>query len=130
MDIFTKVLLIIVALIHIYFLTQQMLSWDKNREKFDNYTDGKLAKVLAGNQGLYNGFLAAGMLWGYFLPTYSLEIWTFFLGFIAIAGIYGSVSLSLGGDNPSEPRQVRPLAFLVQTIPAAIALICLWIFRF
>ena len=129
MDIFTKALIVIVGLIHVYFLTQQMLGWDKNREKFKDYTDGKLAKVLAGNQGLYNGFLAAGILWGYFSPAYSLEIWTFFLTFIAIAGIYGSVSLSVGGDKPSEPRKVYSLAFLFQTIPAAIALICLWVFR-
>jgi putative membrane protein len=77
---------------------------------------------------LYNGFLAAGMIWGWLSPAHSVEIWTFFLVFIAIAGIYGSVTLSLGSDAPEQPRKLRPLAIFVQTIPAMIALICLRIF--
>jgi putative membrane protein len=118
-----------VGLIHFYFLIQQIFQWDKRRARFDNFSDSQIAKVLASNQGLYNGLLTAGMLWGWLSPTYSVEIWTFFLIFIVIAGIYGSVTLSLGSDIPEQPRQVRPLAFLVQTIPAIMALVCLRIFN-
>jgi putative membrane protein len=119
------ILISLVGLIHIYFLIQQMFRWESASGKFTNFTEKQLTKVLAGNQGLYNGFLAAGMLWGWLSPTYSLQIWTFFLTFIAIAGVYGSVTLSLGGDVPEQPRQFRFLAILFQTVPAVIALICL-----
>jgi putative membrane protein len=126
------VLISLVGLIHIYFLIQQMFRWesvigkDKSGEdKFANFTEKRLTKVLAGNQGLYNGFLAAGMLWGWLSPTYSLQIWTFFLTFIAIAGVYGSVTLSFGGDVPDKHHPLRLKAILFQTVPAVIALICL-----
>jgi putative membrane protein len=114
-----------VGLIHFFFLTKQMFQWDKMRMRFNNFSDGQIAKVMASNQGLYSGFLAAGMLWGWLSPANSIEIWTFFLSFIAIAGIYGSLTLSLGSDSSVEPRKLRPLAILVQTVPAIIALICL-----
>jgi putative membrane protein len=116
-------LIVIVALIHVFFLTQQMFQWDKGRKRFDNFSDGQIAKVLASNQGLYNGFLAAGMVWGWLSPANSVEIWTFFLSFIAIAGIYGSVTLTVGSDSPNKPYQPKPLAIIAQTIPAIIALI-------
>jgi putative membrane protein len=119
------VLIGFVGFIHFFFLTKQMFQWDKMRMRFDNFSDGQIAKVMASNQGLYNGFLAAGMLWGWLSPANSVEIWTFFLSFIAIAGIYGSVTLSLGSDISVEQRKLRPLAILVQTIPAIVALICL-----
>jgi putative membrane protein len=116
-------LIVIVALIHVFFLTQQMFRWTKGRERFDNFSDGQIAKVLASNQGLYNGFLAAGMLWGWLSPSHSVEIWTFFLSFIAIAGIYGSITLTVGSDIPNKPYKLKPLAIIAQTIPAIIALI-------
>jgi putative membrane protein len=133
------ILISLVGLIHIYFLIQQMFRWESvigedkpvEDKPFANFTDKRLTKVLAGNQGLYNGFLAAGMLWGWLSPAYSLQIWTFFLTFIAIAGVYGSVTLSLGGDVPDKSgkqTRLRPLAILFQTVPAIITLICLRIF--
>lgn len=122
------VLIGFVGLIHFFFLTQQIFQWDKGRKRFDNFSDGQIAKVLASNQGLYNGFLVAGMLWGWLSPANSVEIWTFFLSFIAIAGIYGSVTLSLGSDIPEQPRKLRPLAILLQTVPSIAALVCLQIF--
>jgi putative membrane protein len=122
------VLIGFIGLLHVYFLTQQIFQWDKRRTRFDNFSDGQIAKVLASNQGLYNGLLAAGMLWGWLSPANSVEIWTFFLSFIAIAGIYGSATLSLGSDDPAKPYKLRFLAIFVQTIPAVIALICLRIF--
>jgi putative membrane protein len=117
------VLIGLVGLLHVFFLTQQMFRWDKGRERFDNFSDGQVAKMLASTQGLYNGFLAAGMLWGCLSPTHSVEIWTFFLSFIAIAGIYGSVTLTIFSDNPAKPYKLRPTAIIIQTIPAIIALI-------
>jgi putative membrane protein len=116
-------LIVLVAAAHVFFLTQQIFRWDKGRERFDNFSDGQIAKVLASNQGLYNGFLAAGMLWGWLSPANSVEIWTFFLSFIAIAGIYGSVTLTVSSDHPNKPYKLRPLAIIAQTIPAIIALI-------
>ncbi len=112
-----------VGLIHFFFLTKQMFQWDKMRMRFNNFSDGQIAKVMASNQGLYNGFLAAGMLWGWLSPANSIEIWTFFLSFIAIAGIYGSVTLTVGSDSPDKPYKLRPIAIISQTIPAIIALI-------
>ncbi len=117
------VLIGFIGLLHMYFLTQQIFQWDKRRTRFDNFSDGQIAKVLASNQGLYNGLLAAGMLWGWLSPANSVEIWTFFLGFIAIAGIYGSVTLTVGSDNPPKPYKLRILAIVAQTLPAIIALI-------
>ena len=113
----------LVAAIHFFFLTQQIFRWDQGRKRFDNFSDGQIVKVLASNQGLYNGFLVAGMLWGWFSPTNSTEIWTFFLSCIAIAGIYGSVTLTVGSDLPNKPYKLRLLPIIIQTIPAIVALV-------
>jgi putative membrane protein len=122
------VLIGFVGFIHFFFLTKQMFQWDKMRMRFHNFSDGQIAKVMASNQGLYNGFLAAGMLWGWLSPANSVEIWTFFLSFIAIAGIYGSITLTTGSDIPNKPYRFRPLAIIAQTIPAIIALILVRLF--
>jgi putative membrane protein len=123
MKIFMHSLIGLVAVAHFFFLTQQIFRWDQGRKRFDNFSDGQIAKVLASNQGLYNGFLVAGMLWGWFSPSHAVEIWTFFLSFIAIAGIYGSVTLTVSSDDPNKPYKLRPLPIIAQTIPAIIALI-------
>src|SRR6202047_2352524 len=72
--------------------------------------------VLAANQGLYNGFLAAGLVWGLVqgVPGFSLEIKTFFLLCVIVAGIYGAATVS---------RRI----LYVQATPAAVALILLWL---
>jgi putative membrane protein len=122
---FIKILIGIIAFIHIAFLVLEMFLWDKDsvQENFQDFTDKQLVKVLANNQGLYNGFLAAGLIWGLLSPHYSVEIWTFFLCCIAIAGIYGSISLTLGGATP----KFRPTAPLAQTLPATITPSVLWL---
>jgi putative membrane protein len=114
-----NVLVALVAALHVYFLVLEMFLWSKplGLKTFGN----SLAKatdsaVLAANQGLYNGFLAAGLVWGLVqgVPGFAFEIKTFFLLCVIVAGIYGAVSVS---------RRI----LWVQAAPAAIALILLWL---
>ena len=69
-------------------------------------------KAMAANQGLYNGFLAAGLIWTFFIEDslWQFYVATFFLGCVIIAGIYGAVSVS---------KRI----FIVQAIPAILALV-------
>ena len=89
----------LVALLHVYFLVLEMFLWTTPRglRTFGN-TQAKAndTAVLAANQGLYNGFLAAGLFWGllYPIPTFALEIKTFFLLCVILAGVYGAYSVS------------------------------------
>lgn len=110
-----KVLIGIIAMIHGGFLALEMFFWSTPavQGKFQTFTPEEMATILAGNQGLYNGFLAAGLLWGLLDQEKSFSIWGFFLSCIAIAGAYGSFSLG------------RPTALLIQTVPAIIALLFL-----
>ena len=114
-----NVLVALVALLHVYFLVLEMFLWTRplGLKTFRN-TPEKAADsaVLAANQGLYNGFLAAGLVWGLVqgAPGFSLEIKTFFLLCVIVAGIYGAATVS---------RRI----LYVQAAPAAIALILLWL---
>ena len=114
-----NVLVALVAALHVYFLVLEMFLWIKplGLKTFRN-TPEKAADsaVLAANQGLYNGFLAAGLVWGLVqgVPGFSLEIKTFFLLCVIVAGIYGAATVS---------RRI----LYVQAAPAAIALILLWL---
>lgn len=119
MNILTKILVGIIALLHLGVLTLEMFLWSTPlvQDKFKDFTPAELAAILAANQGLYNGFLAAGLVWGLLDKQKSFSIWVFFLSCIAIAGIYGSFSLG------------RPTAVLLQTIPAVIALLLLVLTR-
>lgn len=119
MNILTKILVGIIALLHLGVLTLEMFLWSTPlvQDKFKDFTPEELAAILAANQGLYNGFLAAGLVWGLLDKQKSFSIWVFFLSCIAIAGIYGSFSLG------------RPTAVLIQTVPAVIALLFLVLTR-
>lgn len=105
-------LIIFVALEHLYFLYLEMFLWTKTRTmKIFGIRDKKLAedtKVLAANQGLYNGFLSAGLLVSVVFNEENVSI--LFLSFVIIAGIYGSFST----------KNIR--LFIVQGIPALIAI--------
>ncbi len=106
----------IVALIHVYILILEMVLWDtpRGRKAFGTTEEfSKASKVLAANQGLYNGFLAAGLLWGVWLGEAGDPIKIFFLLCVAVAGIYGAITVS---------RRI----LVVQTVPAAIALLAVW----
>ena len=112
-------LVALVAALHVYFLILEMFLWTKplGLKTFRN-TPEKAADsaVLAANQGLYNGFLAAGLIWGLLqgTPAFALEIKAFFLLCVIVAGVYGAVTVS------------RRILF-VQAAPAAVALILLWL---
>lgn len=105
----------LVALLHLYFLVLEMFFWDKplGLRIFGNKLEfAKESKVLAANQGLYNGFLAAGLLWGLGLGPAGLHIKLFFLACVLVAGVFGALTAS------------RKILF-VQAIPAAMALVLL-----
>jgi putative membrane protein len=112
-------LVALVAALHVDSRILEMFLWTKplGLKTFRN-TPEKAADsaVLAANQGLYNGFLAAGMIWGLLqgTPAFALQIKTFFLLCVIIAGVYGAVTVS---------RRI----LLVQAMPAAVALILLWL---
>ena len=106
------VIIILVIILHIYFLVLEMFLWDKpyGRKAFGLSADfATQSKALAANQGLYNGFLAAGLIWGLYLGESDFSIKVFFLSCIIIAGIFGGMTVS------------KKIMF-VQAIPAAIAL--------
>jgi putative membrane protein len=108
----TNLLIAVIALLHLYILVLEMFLWEKpaGLRAFRNTPEKAVAtRVLAANQGLYNGFLAAGLLWGLWLGDAGLHIKIFFLLCIAIAGIYGAVTAA---------RKI----IVIQTVPAVIAL--------
>jgi putative membrane protein len=112
-------LVALVAVLHVYFLVLEMFLWTKplGLKTFRNSPE-KAAEtaVLAANQGLYNGFLAAGLAWGLLhgAPAFGFQIKAFFLLCVIVAGIYGAATVS---------RRI----LYVQAAPAAIALILLWL---
>jgi putative membrane protein len=106
----------LVALIHLYIVVLEMFLWDTPRgRKAFGTTEAfaKESKVLAANQGLYNGFLAAGLIWGIYLGDAGDPVKIFFLLCVAVAGAYGAATVN-----------VRIL--LIQTVPALIALAAVW----
>jgi putative membrane protein len=114
-----NVLVALVALLHVYFLVLEMFLWTKPLglktfgQSLEKATD---SAVLAANQGLYNGFLAAGLIWGLVHPNpaFGFQTKAFFLGCVIVAGVYGAATVS------------RRILF-VQAAPAALALIVLWL---
>ena len=114
MAIISAILVGIVALEHIYILVLEMFMWTTPRAgKAFGLTKAfaEESKSLAANQGLYNGFLAAGLIWGLFHPNSSFahQIELFFLICVAVAAIYGSMT-------------VKRSILLVQGLPAFVAL--------
>jgi len=102
----------VVALLHVYFLVLEMFLWDKPaglRTFGQTLEAAKGSKVLAANQGLYNGFLAAGLVWGLILGPSGTSVKLFFLGCVLIAGLYGAATAS------------RKILF-VQALPAAVGI--------
>jgi len=105
----------LIALVHIYILVLEMFLWDKpaGLRAFDQTREAATAsKVLAANQGLYNGFLAAGLFWGLSLGATSTAVKVFFLCCVLVAGLYGAATAS------------RKILY-VQAVPAAIGLVLL-----
>ena len=105
----------LVAVLHLGFLILEMFLWDKafGRKVFHLAPDfAKASKTLAANQGLYNGFLAVGLVWGLWLGAAGRDVKVFFLGCVIVAGVYGAYSVN---------RRI----LLVQALPAIAAMILL-----
>ena len=103
----------LVALLHAYFLVLEMFLWTKptGRRVFKTTPEfAEASKVLAANQGLYNGFLAAGLLWSISLGATGDTIRLFFLGCVVVAGVYGAATVG------------KKILF-VQALPAAVAIV-------
>jgi putative membrane protein len=102
----------VVALIHVYILVLEMFLWTRpaGRRAFGLTPEfAQASRVLAANQGLYNGFLAVGLFWS-LLPGAPAGVAVFFLGCVLVAGVYGAATAS------------RKILF-VQALPAAVALL-------
>lgn len=105
-------IIVVVILLHIYFLVLEMFLWEKPiglRTFRQTREAARTTRVLAANQGLYNGFLAAGLIWGLLLGPTGTAVKVFFLVCIAIAGIFGAITAN------------RRILF-AQTMPAAAGL--------
>jgi putative membrane protein len=114
-----NLLVALVAVLHVYFLILEMFLWTKplGLKTFHNTPEkAQESAVLAANQGLYNGFLAAGLIWGLVqaVPGFAFQIKVFFLLCVIVAGVYGAATVS---------RRI----LYVQAAPAALALILLWL---
>jgi putative membrane protein len=107
----------LVALLHVYFLVLEMFLWTKpaGLRAFGQTLEAATAsKVLAANQGLYNGFLAAGLVWGLALGPQGTSVKVFFLACVLVAGVYGAATAS------------RKILF-IQALPAAVGLALVWL---
>ncbi|MBK9272336.1 MAG: DUF1304 domain-containing protein [Saprospiraceae bacterium] len=108
-------LILLIALLHLYILYMEMFAWESMGKKtFRGAMPEEMfkpTKILAANQGLYNGFLAAGLVWSLIIsdPNWSENVAIFFLLCVAVAGIYGGFTAS---------RKI----FYVQTVPALLTL--------
>ncbi len=121
MEIVISVVIGLVAFLHLYFLYFEMFAWTTKGPKIFREFPKDLfpkTKSMAANQGLYNGFLAAGLIWTFFIQD---EIWKynialFFLGCVAVAGLYGSATVS------------KKILF-IQALPALIGITLILIYR-
>ena len=107
-----KIVVGLVALLHVYILVLEMFLWTtpRGRKAFGTTPEfAEASKVLAANQGLYNGFLAAGLFWGLAMGSAGRPVQLFFLGCVLVAGLYGAATAS------------KRILF-VQAVPAAIGL--------
>ncbi|MBX7228713.1 MAG: DUF1304 domain-containing protein [Burkholderiaceae bacterium] len=117
MSLAATIVVSLIAVLHVYILVLEMFLWDKPaglRAFKQTPESAAITKVLAANQGLYNGFLAAGLFWGLYLGAAGTHIKIFFLTCIAIAGIYGAISVG------------RKILF-IQTVPAFIGLVLIYL---
>ena len=118
MSVAANLLVTLVALLHLWFLVLEMFLWTKplGLKTFRNTLEkAQSSAVLAANQGLYNGFLSAGLVWGLIAtdPGLGFAVKNFFLGCVLVAGVFGAATVS---------RRI----FMVQAAPAILALGLLW----
>ena len=110
----TNIIIGFVALLHLYILWLEMFAWTtRGRKVFRNFPQELFepTRVMAANQGLYNGFLAVGLIWTFFIenPEWKANAAVFFLSCVAVAGVFGALTAS---------RKI----FFVQALPALIGL--------
>lgn len=114
-----KILIVIVAMEHLYILWLEMFAWTTaGRRTFKSMPADMFEKTksLAANQGLYNGFLAAGLIWSLIIQDnmWSQHVATFFLACVMTAGVYGAISVQ------------RSILF-IQALPATLALVAIYL---
>ncbi|MEX8191735.1 DUF1304 domain-containing protein [Comamonas guangdongensis] len=117
MSLVSSIAVAAVALIHLYILVLEMFLWTRpaGRKAFGLTPEfAEQTRVLGANQGLYNGFLAAGLIYGLVQGASGLAFQAFFLICVLVAGVFGAVTAS---------RKI----LVVQAIPAAFALVLLWL---
>jgi putative membrane protein len=120
MELLSKILIALIAFEHLYILYIEMFAWEtKGKKIFKGALSSDLfkpTKVLAANQGLYNGFLVTGLIWTFFISDveWNKKISIFFLTCIVIAGVYGALSAT---------KKI----FFVQALPGIIALIIVFL---
>ena len=120
MEIIAKILIAVVALEHLYILWMEMFAWEtQGKEVCKDALPAEMfkpTKGLAANQGLYNGFLAAGLVWSFLIDNaeWAINIRLFFLGCVIAAGLYGAMTAS---------KKI----FFVQALPAILAFIMVFI---
>lgn len=122
MKLLAELMVGLVAVEHIYILWIEMFAWTTEGQKtFRSYSPDFFAKTksMAANQGLYNGFLAAGLLWSLLIQdaAWRLHIAFFFLGCVIVAGVFGAIT-------------VQRSIFFIQAVPAILALVfCLLAYK-
>ena len=119
MELIPKVLIGLIAALHIYILWMEMFAWETRGRKVFRSIPKELfsqTKVMAANPGLYNGFLAAGLIWSLLIQdvVWQKNVALFFLACVAIAGIYGAATAA---------KRI----LYVQTVPAVIAIALIYI---
>lgn len=119
MYIISNIIIGLVALLHLYFLWLEMFAWTTQAPKVFRGFPKELfpkTKALAANQGLYNGFLAAGLVWSLFIqdPDWQDKVAFFFLACVVVAGQYGAITVS---------RKI----FYVQGLPALLGILLVWL---
>ncbi len=115
MEVVAKVFIAFVAIEHLYILYIEMFAWETIGKRTFKTIPKELfkpTKALAANQGLYNGFLSAGLIWSLFISdkTWSINVSLFFLGCVIVAGIYGALTAS---------KKI----FFIQAVPALVTLL-------
>lgn len=119
MNTLALLLVALVALAHLLILAIEMFGWESIGRRVFASLPAELftpTRTMAANQGLYNGFLAAGLIWSLFIadPVWQRQIASFFLGCVAVAGAYGGLTVG---------RKI----FLVQGLPALLTLAAVWL---
>lgn len=119
MSLLSQIIIGFIAILHLYILWLEMFAWTTRAKKVFKTIPTDMfekTKVMAANQGLYNGFLAAGLIWSLLIEdtSWSKNVALFFLGCVIVAGIYGAITAS---------KRI----FFVQSIPALLGLLSIFL---